>query len=132
MKKDDLGDLLEALDEYKEHEVYKLTRANREIAAQGIEDKVETIINLASGASTVDELEQRIDQIFSDYISPVTLSTVHKAKGLEAKTVSILQPELLEGLRAKSVTDQQQERNIKYVAVTRSQETLNFVRDVEV
>jgi DNA helicase-2/ATP-dependent DNA helicase PcrA len=71
-----------------------------------------------SGESTplVDESEE----------SPMTISTVHSAKGLEWNTVII--PHALDGLfpsiRAKSLEDMEEERRLFYVACSRAKEQL--------
>jgi superfamily I DNA/RNA helicase len=54
---------------------------------------------------------------------------VHRAKGLEAKNVFILKPELLPHPMAKQPWQQEQERNIKYVAFTRALESLQFITE---
>jgi len=56
------------------------------------------------------------------------LTTVHKAKGLEADTTFILNPEEFP-LNWKDQTEEelQQEMNIYFVALTRSKRELNFV-----
>jgi DNA helicase-2/ATP-dependent DNA helicase PcrA len=66
----------------------------------------------------------KLSELFADDKIGVTLSTVHKAKGLESNTVYILGPELLPAPWAKSSQEQEQERNIKYVATTRAMRTL--------
>ena len=51
------------------------------------------------------------------------LSTVHKAKGLEADNVYILTPERMPHPKA---TNPQEERNICYVAITRAKKNLYY------
>lgn len=129
MKADDLGDLMSKLRVYCDNEVYKLTRAEKEVAAQSVTDKVETIIHVATNCHTVQDVENRITQIFSDGTSPIVLSSVHKAKGLEADNVYLAEPHLLgPSRRCKTPSDIQQERNVEYVAITRAKKTLNYVR----
>lgn len=128
MKADHIGDLMEKLAIYRDSEVYKLTRAEKMIAAQNVDDKVETIIHVATNCKTVDEVMARIESIFSDDINPIVLSSVHKAKGLEAPNVYIAEPQLIPSRRASTPVEVQQERNIWYVAATRPLETLNFIR----
>jgi len=69
-----------------------------------------------------------IEELFSDKRASVTLSTVHRAKGLEADRVAILHPGKL-GHSSWSRTEwqEEQERNLKYVALTRAKECLAFV-----
>jgi superfamily I DNA/RNA helicase len=128
MKADEIGDFMEKLRDYRDREVYRLNRAEKTIAAQSIDDKVECIIHIAENCQTVSEVSRRIETIFSDQTAPITLSSAHKAKGLEAENVFIVEPHLMPSNRAKTPTEIQQERNLWYVAATRSQNTLNFVR----
>jgi superfamily I DNA/RNA helicase len=52
---------------------------------------------------------------------------VHKAKGLEAQRVFILEPHLMPSKWARQEWQQEQEANIIYVAVTRALETLVYL-----
>jgi DNA helicase-2/ATP-dependent DNA helicase PcrA len=84
---------------------------------------------LASEAQTVAEFTREIERLFSDEREGVYLSTVHKAKGLESKRVFILAPEMLPmKRRGQQPWELEQEMNLKYVAVTRAQEELVFVK----
>lgn len=63
----------------------------------------------------------------------LTLSTVHKAKGLEYKRVYILEPATLKLphiMHWGKQWQRQEERNIEYVACTRAYEELVFLKDV--
>ena len=55
------------------------------------------------------------------------LATVHKAKGLEAPRVFILEPNLMPSPWAKKAWQIEQEGNLQYVAVTRALETLIYL-----
>ena len=59
----------------------------------------------------------------------VVLSSVHRAKGLEAENVVILHPEKMPHPMATLEWEIEQEYNIKYVAITRSMNRLVFVRE---
>lgn len=78
----------------------------------------------------VNELKFYIDRIFEDknIQNSITLSTIHKAKGLEANRVFILLPNKLP-LTWKNQHDWQlqQEVNLQYVAYTRAKKELIFV-----
>ena len=72
----------------------------------------------------------RLNTLFSDTRNgnAVTLSTVHKAKGLEADNVFILLPEFLPFLRKdQQQWEIEQEYNLKYVAITRAKKNLYYV-----
>lgn len=81
---------------------------------------------------SVNSFCEAIKDLFSDEASPVTLSTVHRAKGLENPRVFIIRPDKLP-LWRKGMTPQQQvqESNLKYVAVTRAKEELYVVNPGE-
>ena len=96
-------------------------------------DKIQAIRVLSGGLKTVEELRNKIDCIFTgDKEDAITLSTVHKAKGLEAENVFILAPSLLENpIFAVHEWERTMERNLAYVAITRASKTLNFIKEEE-
>lgn len=88
-----------------------------------IADKAEALSILAarSKATSGEELCRAIEELFSDERGSVTLSSVHKAKGLEAERVALLEPERLgSSPRARQPWQEEQELNIAYVAYTRA------------
>ncbi len=115
MKTYDVNDLMKKLNEYFTLETEKLSRAEKWGMISLLEDKVETVIAISDGANSVQEILTRCDVMFSDNGSGVQFSTVHKAKGLEAKNVYILKPELMPHPRAKTAGDKQQEQNIRWL-----------------
>jgi len=127
MKATDLQNLLQKLRDYESREISKLLASDREAQAQVLQDKVETIYALSDNVNSIDDLNYRIDTVFSDENKGVVFSSIHKAKGLEAENVYILKPELLPHPMAKKPWEVQQERNIMYVAYTRSLRNLLFV-----
>jgi hypothetical protein len=54
-------------------------------------------------------------------------SSVHRAKGMEAKRVFILRPDLMPHKKAKTNWEREQEVHLQYVAVTRAIEELIYV-----
>jgi DNA helicase-2/ATP-dependent DNA helicase PcrA len=76
-------------------------------------------------ASSGAELATQIERIFSDDDAPITLSTIHRAKGLEAERVFILEYEKL-GV-ARKAQESIAEANLKYVALTRSRAELYLI-----
>ena len=105
---------------------------------ESISDKatsLKVILNNSS-ASTTGELIREIDTLFSAKTAPITLSTVHKFKGLESDRVFILEPDLIPSIWAqraalenpeKSGWMLREERNIRYVAVTRAKTALYYI-----
>jgi len=124
-----LTDMLYAMSEYRDLEVAKLIASNKSNQAITIADKVNTIVAIADGCTSIDEVESRIETIFSDDNPGVLFSSVHKAKGLEAKVVFILHPELMPHPMAKQDWEKIQETNIEYVAYTRSLDQLYIVQE---
>jgi superfamily I DNA/RNA helicase len=84
----------------------------------------------AAQAQSAGELSVYIEGLFDDTKPAVTLSTVHRAKGLENDRVFILEPDKLP-LRWKNQQpwEYQQELNLKYVALTRAKHALYFVEE---
>lgn len=96
-----------------------------------IGDKADCIISFTEGANTVHDVKARISEIFTDDRSKrgIKLSSIHKAKGLEADRVFFLRPPGAECPHplAKSDWEIRQELNLEYVAITRAKEELVYV-----
>ena len=96
-----------------------------------LQDKHDCILCFTEDQTTVEGVVLRIESIFTDDKdgSGIKLSSVHKAKGLEANRVFILLPEGAEmpHKMAKSKWQVDQEWNLKYVAITRAIEELIYV-----
>jgi superfamily I DNA/RNA helicase len=92
-------------------------------------DMIKALEVLSEGLTTTEELMAKIDEIFPkrDRKDGISLSTVHKAKGLEAKNVYIVCKSLMPSKSAKKDWEIQQEHNLMYVAYTRAKEKLGFV-----
>jgi len=84
-----------------------------------LEDKVSVLLFLAKLSNNIEDLKIKIKTIFTDEIKGICLSTVHKAKGLEANRVFIIRPDLLPLPNVKS-WQWLQEMNLSYVAITRA------------
>lgn len=90
------------------------------------EEMLSTIIQM-SGTGTVDGLIAEIEALFTeDARGVVRLSTIHKAKGLEANRVFWLNSNYTLK-KAKQEWQQEQENNLRYVAVTRAKDYLAFI-----
>ncbi len=125
--------LEEKLDRWREKECNKARQ--KLTSKQAIDEKIgmindqyECIESLMDGVSTVPELIARIDSLFGD--TPpggdnrtITLSSIHKAKGLEAERVYLLQDTLYPGGDKTRI----EEANLEYVGVTRAKRTLVMV-----
>ena len=94
-----------------------------------LEDKAYCIGAVMENSNHVQELYSTIESVFSDYdpnLPPkLTLSSIHKSKGLEWPTVYLLGRNLY--MPSKYATQPwmlEQETNLAYVAITRAKETL--------
>jgi superfamily I DNA/RNA helicase len=92
-------------------------------------DMIKTLEILSEGVNTTDELIAKIDEIFpkKDKKEGIALSTVHKAKGLEAENVYIACNSLMPSASAKKDWEIRQEHNLIYVAYTRAKNILGFI-----
>ena len=123
--------LTEKLEAYRDREVKRATEKGDDQKAAGIADKVESILCLIEGLvgeqRTVPGLLRLIDTLFADTKNAVTLATIHKSKGLEAKRVFWLDSSRCPSKWAKQDWQIQQEMNLCYVAVTRAQQELIMI-----
>jgi superfamily I DNA/RNA helicase len=96
-----------------------------------LQDRRDCLLCFTEGARTTEDVIRKIESIFTDdkSSSGIRLSSVHKAKGLEARRVFILVPKEspMPHSMAKTAWEKEQEMNIKYVAITRAKEELVYV-----
>lgn len=118
----------EKLDTYKLSLLAKgVINPEEDSAYTSLEDKVLTLLFIARLSKNIEDLKLKIQSIFSDEIEGIILSTVHKAKGLEADRVFIVRPDLLPMTKnIRSQWEKQQENNLTYVAITRARKELVY------
>lgn len=93
-------------------------------------DQINTIEALSDGINSVSDLKDSIEKIFSDdNRGGISLSTIHKAKGLESDRVFIVCPSLMPSKLAKLPWELTQEKNLMYVAYTRAKNYLGFLSE---
>lgn len=94
-------------------------------------DIINALEVLSDGISTSDELIEKIDKVFSDRKKGggIALSTIHKAKGLEADSVYIACASLMPSKNATEPWEILQEHNLIYVAYTRAKNKLSFLNE---
>lgn len=147
--KDSIPQFLVKLQSWRNKEIDRLLAMKRDDAIGSVDDKAETLNVLAHSSASVPYLLTRIDTLFTDEDNEgVMLSTVHKAKGLEADRVFLLRETFLRMAPCEcghhhltkpcrrcdcttmrpDVEREQEERNIFYVAVTRTKRHLTMVR----
>ena len=83
-----------------------------------LHDRYETVKLLLEQYATVYEACETVRRLSECETGPI-FSTIHKAKGLEARNVYIIRPDLLPHPMAEGDNELIQERNLKYVAITR-------------
>ena len=117
----DTACLLQWVNGYEADERAKLVAADAEDEHfVNLHDRCECIRSLASERATCRELVDYLGELFSDRddTAKVTLSTAHRAKGMERDRVWLLNDTFRSG---------GQEDNVRYVAITRAKDELVYV-----
>jgi len=104
----------------------KLLSKGKESAASLALDVANCAVFFLSHAQTVEDAVSEVYNIFADYGPGIVLSSIHKAKGLEASRVVIIGLNAMP-FKAQMDWERQQEQNLAYVALTRSKDTLLHV-----
>lgn len=134
MKATSVSDLVGKLDDWLNAETKKETvkRNPNEHRLIALQDRFDCLICFTEGVNSIEEVIKKIESIFTnDKNAPgIRLSSIHKAKGLEAIRVFFLMPKGGECPHpaAKSSWQRDQENNLLYVGITRAIEELIFVR----
>lgn len=89
-------------------------------------DCIKAIIKDGSVSTTTGVIE-KIERIFDESNRGIILSTIHKAKGLEADNIFVLKQELLPSKSATQPWQRTQERNLEYVMITRAKKSLIYL-----
>ena len=129
-KADSIDDLIDRAEQYREKEIAKLQKKGKkaESAIQSLNDKIDTLIAFTDGKNTIDEVRRSIETLFSDNNpkNSVILSSVHRAKGLEADRVFVLEYARIR-IPMQDEEFAQQEANLEYISLTRSKDYLALV-----
>lgn len=121
----------ERLPFWYEREVQNALAEGRSV--ERIEDQYQCLLffirSLDEDSQSVSDLIAKIDLLFTDDPKNpgVTCGTIHKAKGLEFPTVFFLDRSLCPSKFARLPWQQEQEKNLVYVAITRAMETLVYI-----
>jgi len=126
-----------ALQAYYYEQLERLAGKEAQIAA--LADKVETLnvfLSELPANETIEKLTREIQDLFTDSATGyLTLSTIHRGKGLEYDKVFFLNAHFLEGdmRRGKKLQawEIQQRANLRYVAITRARKELIFCTSEE-
>lgn len=120
-------EFLTRLAEWGETEASAASANGHEEKVDGIWDRVECLRVIAEGTRSAGELRGVLQKLFASDTPTVVLATIHKAKGLEWRTVVSLDPWRIPSkfaVRSGNVAELEQEWNLKYVLETRSKHTL--------
>lgn len=120
-----VDDVLTKLWQWETKQTTKYAQVGALELIERVQDQVATIIAISDGCDSYSDIEARCNQLFTDEVEDEDLilcSSVHKAKGLEARRVFVM----MDTFYRRGVT--QEEQNVEYVAVTRAIERLTFVR----
>jgi DNA helicase-2/ATP-dependent DNA helicase PcrA len=102
---------------------------NAETMLAEVEDQVEVVLSIARSRKIYDAsaIKGVIKGLTEEKGNQVVLSSIHRAKGLEAECVFLLRPDLIPHPKATSAWERDQEENLMYVALTRSKQFYYFV-----
>lgn len=124
--------MLDRMKAYGERQCEKLKAKGKNAQAESLADRIETVVVIAKGSNTVQEVKDKIHDLFQDgeheRKPSLTLSTVHKSKGREWPRVFVLGENVwMPGPWARQTWEVDQEMNLIYVAYTRSQNELVLI-----
>ena len=130
MKARNIIDLIDRIRIHKEKRIEKLLtkKGVTQTMIQAVEDECECLVEIAMGSQNLDELKKRIENLFDETTTGITLSSCHRSKGLEADMVTIVDFSRIRLAHDKmSKDDMIQERNLDFVARTRAKKTLHLL-----
>lgn len=107
----------------------QLKNCKSDSTSEALNDRHECLKYFADNSDTVEEILTTIEDIFSDEKGVgVTFSTIHRSKGMEENNVFILDSaNLLSSRPGEKPWMTQQNKNVKYVGVTRSRNNLIYI-----
>lgn len=113
-----------------------MQRENTEMQVAQINDMVDCAIAIYEAAvlderGSLGEMRSYAQDMFTDQDSLITCSSVHKAKGLEAKNVGVIRCNQMPHPMARQPWQKVQEDNLAYIAVTRSLRNLYLANVAE-
>lgn len=138
LKADSVDDLRAKVIAWGDHELERAqTRGADAGVFDSIRDKRLCVLALCDSVASISELEDRVAKFFTDVdkSQSVTLSSTHRAKGLERDTIWLLKSTYpftwmrnLENGGVEPYTHDEQERNLYYIGLTRAVHALYIVR----
>ena len=128
---DEIEYLIQALTAKKDQDIEKTKAQDKESKVESILDQYETMMVIveSSDSLSMDGVMREIETLFGGDKTrgKVRLSTVHRAKGLEANRVFWLDSYLCPSRRARTPEEIHGENCIMYVAITRAKQALYYV-----
>jgi superfamily I DNA/RNA helicase len=133
MRADNVDDLVVKLEAWAAREIDKAIAKQLDSKVDQLQDKLDAILCLVDGLDenhrTIPDLLEALESLFNNNVQALTLSTIHKAKGMEADRVWWLNASLCPSKWAKQDWQKTQELNLCYVAVTRAKVALLYIED---
>jgi superfamily I DNA/RNA helicase len=102
------------------------------------------IVNLFDVYKIIEEMSESVKNVseLSDYLknalsatdkeNAISLSTIHRAKGLEADNVYVICPSIIPSPLAKKDWEKEAEKYLEYVMLTRAKKSLNMVDEATI
>jgi DNA helicase II / ATP-dependent DNA helicase PcrA len=122
-----IGEHVRQITDWEDHQRSLALANDKPDKAERISDQAQCLLAVAEGsaAKSAGELRAALDKLFSRDSGAIILSSIHRAKGLEWDLVVHLDPFRIPSKWAlKDPVQLQQERNLLYVAETRTRHTL--------
>lgn len=129
-KAKDCDDLSKKLSKWKDEQTLAAEARKSYGKIAFIQDKYDSLMPFVYEFQLVGQVTDALHTLLHGTTGP-RISTIHKAKGLEAEHVYLLRPDLLPSKYAKSEEQLRQEANLKYVAITRALKTLTYLPEEE-
>lgn len=125
----DMATMAERIAAWQDREIRTAKARKSEQAEAVARDKAAVLDAILDDCDTIDEMHQRIGDLFvDDGRGFVKCSTVHKAKGLEADRVWMLDDSFHPPRKDDTPSKILEEENLRYVAMTRARFELVHVR----
>ena len=123
-----VDEMLEKVGRWGKTEIARLEKKGEDTS--GIADILECIAAIAEGVTSVQVVLDKIEMLFADGNSTtrITLSSTHKAKGMERDRVWLLRNTYLRVRKGQTETTRE-EQNLYYVACTRARHELFLVNN---
>lgn len=122
-----LEDFFIELDEWRQERVRFAEERDVPAIAQRAEETVQAIRYAAERAEVPEDIRTTFETLLYEHPEAPILSTIHKAKGLEADHVYLIRPDLVPSKWATKEWEVEQEYNLLYVAITRARITFHYV-----